>query len=187
MMVEDHEWDQLNLTLLDEPSWISMHEMRIACENRKVKPEGNRIKLSAELTGSIMEQRGDERRKRDDEIRRRRQRFRALGGIFAFGKGSRGCLASGKRRHSAIPLYVDTFKTDRILKVYAGFDSDVVYAMTYTQELWVWGAATGPTGLSNGQKNKHLEVKNESRYTFAATNADEDSDAEDPVKKIKIA
>lgn len=193
MLVKEDEWDQLDLTLLQEAKFISMKDMRIACENRGLAPAGNRVKLSSDLTGSIMEQRGEEERQRIAELERRRARMRALGGCFMIGKGTRGCLATGERAHSAIPLYVTSLANDRVMRVFTGSDCNVVFALTRTEDVFVWGAVTGPLGLPNGQKPVPVFVKPEDRYKFQATESDEDSDYEDtddllaPVKLERLS
>ena len=180
MLIKEHEWDQLDMTLLQDPKFLSMKDLRIACENRGLSPEGNRVKLSSDLTGSVMEQRGEEERQRILEMERRRARMRALGGCFMIGKGTRGCLGTGDRAHSSVPLYVTSLANDRVMRVFTGSDSGVVFALTRTEEIFVWGAVTGPLGLPQGQKPVPVFVKPEDKYTFDRVDSDEESDAEDP-------
>lgn len=184
MLVKEHEWDLLNLTLLQEPTFLSMKDLRIACENRGLSPAGNRIKLCSDLTGSFMTQRGEEERQRQLELDRRRARMRALGGAFMFGKGTRGALATGERSHSAKPLYITSLANDRVMRVFTGSDSGTVFALTRTEEVFVWGAVTGPLGLPQGQKPVQVYVKGEDKYTFEPADSDEESDAEDPVRRV---
>jgi hypothetical protein len=183
MLVKEHEWDLLNLTLLQEPTFLSMKDLRIACENRGLSPSGNRIKLCSDLTGSFMAQRGEEERQRQLELERRRARMRALGGAFMFGKGTRGALATGERAHSAKPLYITSLANDRVMRVFTGSDSGTMFALTRTEEVFVWGAVTGPLGIPEGQKPVPVYVKKEDKYLFDPTDSDEESDAEDPVRK----
>jgi hypothetical protein len=74
MLVKEEERDQLDLTLLQEPKFVSMHDLRVACEVRALGTKGNRIKLATDLTGAIMNQRGEEDRQRQAELERRRAR-----------------------------------------------------------------------------------------------------------------
>jgi len=184
MTVKEHEWDQLDFTLLQDPKFLSMKDLRIACENRGLSPEGNRVKLASDLTGSVMEQRGEEERQRQLELDRRRARLRALGGAFMFGKGTRGCLATGERHHSSKPLYITSLANDRVMRVFAGSDCGVMFALTRTEEVFVWGAVTGPLGLPNGQKPQPVYIKKEDKYTFEPTDSDEESDIEDVVSSV---
>ena len=117
MLIREHEWDQLDMTLLQEPKFLSMHDLRVACEIRGLSTKGNRIKIATDLTGAIMNQRGEEERQRQAELERRRARMRALGGGFMFGKGTRGALATGQRSHSSSPLYITSLANDRVTRV----------------------------------------------------------------------
>jgi len=179
MLIKEEEWDQLDMTLLQEASFLKMRDLRIACENRGLNPAGNRVKLASDLTGSVMEQRGEEERLRQLEIDRRRARMRALGGAFMIGKGTRGCLATGVRDHSAKPLYVTSLSNDRVMRVFTGSDCNVVFALTRTEDVFVWGAVTGPIGQPDGQKPVPVFVSPEDRYKFEQVDSDDDSDYED--------
>ena len=109
------------------------------------------------------------------------------------GKGTRGALATGERAHSSLPLYVTSLANDRVTRVFTGFDCNVVMALTRTEDVFVWGAVTGPIGQPNGQKLVSIYVKPADKYTFKDTDSDEESDIEDdedlllPVKLDRLS
>ena len=65
-------------------------------------------------------------------------------------------------------------------KVFTGFDCNVTMALTRTEEIFVWGAVTGPIGQPHGQKHVSIYIKPEDKYTFQDADSDEESDIEDP-------
>ena len=177
MLVKEEEWEQLDLSLLMDASFLSKHDLAVACQNRGLDQDGSRYKLQTRVTESLMEQRGREAIERHQEQERRWVRMKSLGGCFTVGKGTRGGLATGHRFHSSKALHVRGRANDRIMRVYTGFDSNVVFALTRTEDLFVWGASNGPTGLPSGQKNTPIFVKPEDRYAYDAP--EEESDGED--------
>ena len=45
MLVKEEEWEQLDLGLLMDNSFLSKHDLTIACQNRGLDQDGSRYKL----------------------------------------------------------------------------------------------------------------------------------------------
>ncbi|ETN24989.1 hypothetical protein, variant 2 [Phytophthora nicotianae INRA-310] len=89
------------------------------------------------------------RRRQEEEDEYQRQ-LDMLGGVWSFGSGFAGQLGHGDLESSATPRIIKKLRGRSIAHVYAGFDSDVAFAVSRSGDVYVWGKRTGPTGLPPG-------------------------------------
>ena len=187
MLVKPDEWDQLDLTLLQSKKFLSDYDVEVAIGNRGLDMQGGRNFRVTRLMSSIIEQRSREGNERQAELERRWARMKALGGCFTMGKGTRGCLATGHRFHSDLPLHVRGLANDRVMRVFTGSDSNIVMALTRTEDVFVWGSCRGPLGLPGKQKPQPIFVKPEDEYQFAEPGEESDvEDEDDLLKPVKM-
>uniref|UniRef100_H3GLM7 Phospholipid-transporting ATPase n=1 Tax=Phytophthora ramorum TaxID=164328 RepID=H3GLM7_PHYRM len=111
------------------------------------------------------------RRRQEEEDEYQRQ-LDMLGGVWSFGSGFAGQLGHGDLESSGTPRIIKKLRGRSIAHVYAGFDSDVAFAVSRTGDVYVWGKRMGPTGLPPGSSLAAL-----SKVTYGH-DSDLDSDEE---------
>ncbi|ETI56068.1 hypothetical protein, variant 2 [Phytophthora nicotianae CJ01A1] len=110
------------------------------------------------------------RRRQEEEDEYQRQ-LDMLGGVWSFGSGFAGQLGHGDLESSATPRIIKKLRGRSIAHVYAGFDSDVAFAVSRSGDVYVWGKRTGPTGLPPGSSLAAL-----TRNTYGQDNGLESED-----------
>jgi alpha-tubulin suppressor-like RCC1 family protein len=70
-----------------------------------------------------------------------------MGSVWSFGSGFAGQLGHGDLESSGTPRIIKRLRGKGIAQVYAGFDSDVSFAVARNGDVYVWGKRNGPTGL----------------------------------------
>ncbi|ETN24988.1 hypothetical protein, variant 1 [Phytophthora nicotianae INRA-310] len=124
--------------------------LRASCIARGLPRKGGKRTLVQRLTASLSEQRAAEIRRRQEEEDEYQRQLDMLGGVWSFGSGFAGQLGHGDLESSATPRIIKKLRGRSIAHVYAGFDSDVAFAVSRSGDVYVWGKRTGPTGLPPG-------------------------------------
>ncbi|ETL49244.1 hypothetical protein, variant 1 [Phytophthora nicotianae] len=124
--------------------------LRASCIARGLPKKGGKRTLVQRLTASLSEQRAAEIRRRQEEEDEYQRQLDMLGGVWSFGSGFAGQLGHGDLESSATPRIIKKLRGRSIAHVYAGFDSDVAFAVSRSGDVYVWGKRTGPTGLPPG-------------------------------------
>ncbi|KAG2822014.1 hypothetical protein PC116_g10639 [Phytophthora cactorum] len=129
--------------------------------------------LRASCIARGLPKKGEIRRRQEEEEEYQRQ-LDMLGGVWSFGSGFAGQLGHGDLESSATARIVKKLRGRSIAHVYAGFDSDVAFAVSRSGDVYVWGKRTGPMGLPPGSSLAAL-----TRNTYGQ---DSDLDSEDDQK-----
>ncbi|ETP53879.1 hypothetical protein, variant 1 [Phytophthora nicotianae P10297] len=145
--------------------------LRASCIARGLPKKGGKRTLVQRLTASLSEQRAAEIRRRQEEEDEYQRQLDMLGGVWSFGSGFAGQLGHGDLESSATPRIIKKLRGRSIAHVYAGFDSDVAFAVSRSGDVYVWGKRTGPTGLPPGSSLAAL-----TRNTYGQDNGLESED-----------
>ncbi|KAL3663502.1 hypothetical protein V7S43_011390 [Phytophthora oleae] len=168
-LLTNQAWERLDLRCL---TLMKTKMLRASCIARGLPKKGGKRTLVQRLTGSLSEQRAAEIRRRQEEEEEYQRQLDMLGGVWSFGSGFAGQLGHGDLEPSATPQIIKKLRGRSIAHVYAGFDSDVAFAVSRTGDVFVWGKRAGPTGLSPGSSLAEL-----TRNTYGS-DSDLDSDKE---------
>ncbi|CEG44962.1 hypothetical protein F444_01327 [Plasmopara halstedii] len=137
-------WERLDLRWLE---LMKRKMLQASCVARGLPSNGNKSTLIQRLAASLSEQREAENRQQQEEEEDYERQLDMLGGVWSFGSGFAGQLGHGNLESSTHPKLVKDLRGCRIAHVYAGFDSDVAFALSRTGDIYVWGKRSGPTGL----------------------------------------
>ncbi|KAG7396042.1 hypothetical protein PHYBOEH_002865 [Phytophthora boehmeriae] len=170
-LLTDEAWERLDLRCL---ALMKVKMLRASCIARGLPKNGGKRILVQRLTASLTEQRSGEIRRRQEEEEEYQRQLDMLGGVWSFGSGFAGQLGHGDLESSAAPRLIKKLRGRSIARVYAGFDSDVAFAISRTGDVFVWGKRAGPTGLPLGSSLKDLM-----RQTYEHDSDLDASDSED--------
>ncbi|KAG2777496.1 hypothetical protein JG687_00006391 [Phytophthora cactorum] len=170
-LLTNQAWERLDLRCL---TLMKTKMLRASCIARGLPKKGGKRTLVQRLTGSLSEQRAAEIRRRQEEEEEYQRQLDMLGGVWSFGSGFAGQLGHGDLESSATARIVKKLRGRSIAHVYAGFDSDVAFAVSRSGDVYVWGKRTGPMGLPPGSSLAAL-----TRNTYGQ---DSDLDSEDDQK-----
>ncbi|OQR84642.1 hypothetical protein ACHHYP_13123 [Achlya hypogyna] len=134
-------WDKIDLRCL---TLMKVKMLRAACLARELEPKGGKRVLVERLTSSLERQQELERQ---DVVAREERRVNKLGGIWTCGTGTQGQLGHGDCLNYDVPTQILSTRGMNFSQVYAGFDSDITFAVTRAGDVYVWGNKSGPTGL----------------------------------------
>ncbi|ETL49243.1 hypothetical protein L917_01208 [Phytophthora nicotianae] len=146
-LLTNQAWERLDLRCL---TLMKAKMLRASCIARGLPKKGGKRTLVQRLTASLSEQRAAEIRRRQEEEDEYQRQLDMLGGVWSFGSGFAGQLGHGDLESSATPRIIKKLRGRSIAHVYAGFDSDVAFAVSRSGDVYVWGKRTGPTGLPPG-------------------------------------
>ncbi|ETN24987.1 hypothetical protein PPTG_01134 [Phytophthora nicotianae INRA-310] len=146
-LLTNQAWERLDLRCL---TLMKAKMLRASCIARGLPRKGGKRTLVQRLTASLSEQRAAEIRRRQEEEDEYQRQLDMLGGVWSFGSGFAGQLGHGDLESSATPRIIKKLRGRSIAHVYAGFDSDVAFAVSRSGDVYVWGKRTGPTGLPPG-------------------------------------
>ncbi|KAG7381054.1 hypothetical protein PHYPSEUDO_006488 [Phytophthora pseudosyringae] len=146
-LLTSQTWERLDLRCL---TLMKTKMLRASCIARGLPKKGGKRTLVQRLTASLSEQRAAEIRRRQEEEDEYQRQLDMLGGVWSFGSGFAGQLGHGDLEASATPRIIKRLRGRSIAHVYAGFDSDVAFAVSRSGDVYVWGKRTGPTGLPPG-------------------------------------
>jgi len=149
LTLSPEEWDTLRaneLRVLDDKGALPTRDLRTACRQRRLAPNGPRRELVGKLLLSLNDQFEQEAAHRAAELAKLQAALRAQGGCFAWGYGKSGQLGVGKRMTTSQPQHVQALAKDRVVKVFAGADGDTCFALTENDQVYVWGSRRGATG-----------------------------------------
>ncbi|CAK4072794.1 unnamed protein product [Aphanomyces euteiches] len=144
-------WNRLDLRCL---TLMKTKMLRAACIARNLEPRGRKRVLVQRLTESLEKQRDDEAEMRRQAELAEERRLNKLGGIWTFGTGTQGQLGHNDCQSYALPTQIKSTRGLGVCQVYAGFDSDVTFAVTRLGDIYVWGIRSGPTGLPRVSKRR---------------------------------
>ncbi|KAG6969152.1 hypothetical protein JG688_00005453 [Phytophthora aleatoria] len=170
-LLTNQAWERLDLRCL---TLMKTKMLRASCIARGLPKKGGKRTLVQRLTGSLSEQRAAEIRRRQEEEEEYQRQLDMLGGVWSFGSGFAGQLGHGDLESSATARIIKKLRGRSIAHVYAGFDSDVAFAVSRSGDVYVWGKRTGPMGLPPGSSLAAL-----TRNTYGQ---DSDLDSEDDQK-----
>ncbi|KAG3116771.1 hypothetical protein PI124_g4708 [Phytophthora idaei] len=146
-LLTNQAWERLDLRCL---TLMKTKMLRASCIARGLPKKGGKHTLVQRLTGSLSEQRAAEIRRRQEEEEEYQRQLDMLGGVWSFGSGFAGQLGHGDLESSATARIIKKLRGRSIAHVYAGFDSDVAFAVSRSGDVYVWGKRTGPMGLPPG-------------------------------------
>ncbi|KAG6608945.1 P-type ATPase (P-ATPase) Superfamily [Phytophthora cinnamomi] len=146
-LLTNQAWERLDLRSL---TLMKTKMLRASCIARGLPKKGGKRTLVQRLTASLTEQRTAEILRRQEEEEEYQRQLDMLGGVWSFGSGFAGQLGHGDLESSATPRIIKKLRGRSIAHVYAGFDSDVAFAVSRTGDVYVWGKRTSPTGLPPG-------------------------------------
>ncbi|ETV64248.1 hypothetical protein, variant 2 [Aphanomyces astaci] len=132
--------------------------LRASCLARELEPRGKKRILVQRLTESLEKQRDDEAASRHEAEVAEERRKDKLGGIWTFGTGTQGQLGHNDCQSYALPTQIKSTRGLGVCQVYAGFDSDVTFAVTRLGDVYVWGTKHGPTGLPRPKRRNRFDV-----------------------------
>ncbi|ETI56066.1 hypothetical protein F441_01303 [Phytophthora nicotianae CJ01A1] len=167
-LLTNQAWERLDLRCL---TLMKAKMLRASCIARGLPKKGGKRTLVQRLTASLSEQRAAEIRRRQEEEDEYQRQLDMLGGVWSFGSGFAGQLGHGDLESSATPRIIKKLRGRSIAHVYAGFDSDVAFAVSRSGDVYVWGKRTGPTGLPPGSSLAAL-----TRNTYGQDNGLESED-----------
>ncbi|DAZ98262.1 TPA: hypothetical protein N0F65_008947 [Lagenidium giganteum] len=143
-LLTNQEWDRLDLRCL---TLMKTKMLRASCIARGLPRKGGKRKLVQFLMVSLTDQKNAEYRRREEEEAEYQRQLDMLGGVWSFGSGYAGQLGHGDLESSGTPRIIKKLRGKGIAHVFAGFDSDVSFAITRSSDVYVWGKKSGPTGL----------------------------------------
>ncbi|TMW57081.1 hypothetical protein Poli38472_003006 [Pythium oligandrum] len=144
-LLSNSDWERLDLRCL---TLMKTRMLRASCIARGLPRKGGKRKLVERLMASLTEQKNAEFLRRQQEEEEYQWHLDLLGGVWTFGSGFSGQLGHGDLESSGKPRLIKKLRGRGIAQVYAGFDSDVAFAVGRNGDVYVWGKRTGPTGLS---------------------------------------
>ena len=122
--------------------------LRAACIARDLESHGGKRILVDRLTTSLTAQMKNELKQRKLADQREEERKNSLGGVWTFGSNFAGQLGHGDTDPRSLPTQIRRLRGFGIKSVFAGFDSNVAFALTKKGDVFVWGNRSGPTGLN---------------------------------------
>ncbi|GLD96464.1 hypothetical protein PINS_up005147 [Pythium insidiosum] len=143
-LLSNAEWERLDLRCL---TLMKTKMLRASCIARGLPRKGGKRALVQRLTASLTEQKSAEFLRRQEEEAEYQRQLDMLGGVWSFGSGHAGQLGHGDLESSATPRLIKKLRGRGIAHVFAGFDSDVSFAVSRNGDVYVWGKRHGPTGL----------------------------------------
>ncbi|KAG1708906.1 hypothetical protein DVH05_022538 [Phytophthora capsici] len=193
-LLTNQAWERLDLRCL---TLMKTKMLRASCIARGLPKKGGKRTLVQRLTGSLSEQRAAEIRRRQEEEEEYQRQLDMLGGVWSFGSGFSGQLGHGDLESSATPKIIKKLRGRSIAHVYAGFDSDIAFAVSRTGDVFVWGKRMGPTGLPPGSSladltrdtygsDKEFEERDEQDESDESGEEEEEGGEEDFVHPVKL-
>ncbi|ETW00260.1 hypothetical protein, variant [Aphanomyces invadans] len=153
-LLTTEQWSRLDVRCL---TLMKVKMLRASCIARELEPRGKKRILVQRLTESLEKQRADEAASRREAELAEQRRQDKLGGIWTFGTGTQGQLGHNDCQSYALPTQIKTTRGLGVCQVYAGFDSDITFAVTRLGDVYVWGNKNGPTGLPRQKRRNRFD------------------------------
>ncbi|GAB9464372.1 hypothetical protein Gpo141_00001803 [Globisporangium polare] len=179
-LLSSKEWDCLDLRCL---TLMKTKMLRASCIARGLVKKGGKKKLVQRLSASLAEQKNAEILRRQEEEEEYQRQLDMLGGVWSFGSGYSGQLGHGDLESSGTPRIIKKLRGKGVSQVFAGFDSDLAFAVTRTSEVYVWGKRSAPTGFPPGISFNALLKKTYKRTDDQDLNDDDTDDGGDDRKR----
>ncbi|OQR96195.1 hypothetical protein THRCLA_07347 [Thraustotheca clavata] len=173
LILPPEAWDKIDFQCL---TLMKVKILRAACLAREIEPKGRKRALVERLTASLMTQKEEEERYRKDQEFKEERRKNKIGGIWTCGTGTQGQLGHNDCRNYDIPTQIKSTRGMNFSQVYAGFDSDITFAVTRAGDVYVWGNKSGPTGLPKPKKKLIPPIVKEASVPIVENEAVEEVD-----------